>query len=181
MATFVAILIALEGLTVQVRGGAEIVGGIGSLINGLAGKFLSSIIALFLAIIFTVIEKKLCERPLETAHENLLRQAMEVIPELSQSRVLLDMHTLSARRTALLENFYTEMVERVASVVKTEIVPGIAGNFAREITEGVEGNLAPVLGAIRDRAGELERISQRVAAAETLAPAPASGKINRRH
>jgi hypothetical protein len=172
MATFVAILIALEGLTVQVRGGAEIVGGIGSLINGLAGKFLSSIIALFLAILFTVVEKKLCERPLENAHQALLQQAMEVIPELSPSRVLLDMHALSARRTALLENFYTEMVERLVSLVKTEIVPGIAGNFAGEITGHVEARLAPVLGEIRERAGELERISQRIAAVEGVAPAP---------
>jgi hypothetical protein len=177
MATFVAILIALEGLTVQVRGGAEIVGGIGSLINGLAGKFLSSIIALLLAVIFTVVEKKLCERQLETAYETLLRQAAEVIPELSQARVLLDMHALSARRTALLENFYTEIVDRLVSLVKTEIVPGIAGNFGREITEQVEERLAPVLGEVRNRAAELEHIARRIDAAREYPAADAGNDV----
>jgi hypothetical protein len=59
--TFIAILFALEGVNVQMKGGAEIVEGIGTLINGLAGKFLSSIVALFLAVSFSIVEKKLCE------------------------------------------------------------------------------------------------------------------------
>jgi hypothetical protein len=42
MTTFIAILLALEGVTVEVRGGTETVAGIGTLINGLAGKWPAS-------------------------------------------------------------------------------------------------------------------------------------------
>jgi hypothetical protein len=175
MATFVAILIALQGVNVQVRGGAETVSGIGTLINGLAGKFLSSIVALLLAVFFTVIEKKLCELRLQNAYDALLNQATEVIPVLSSTRVLLDMQAMSARRTAMLENFYTEMVERLVALVKTEIVPILAGKFAQGITGQMEERLAPVLAEVRDRAGELERIARQMTPAGPEGAIPSNG------
>ena len=99
MTTFVAILLALEGVNVQLRGGAEIVEGIGGLINGLAGKFLSSIIALLLAVTFTLFEKA-TERRLRSAYDDLIRTAAESIPVLSAFRVQLDVMNwrLVARR-----------------------------------------------------------------------------------
>jgi hypothetical protein len=159
MATFIAILFALEGVNVQVKGGAEIVEGIGALINGLAGKFLSSIVALFLAVSFSIIEKKLCERRLENAYDALLRQAGEVIPVLSAARVLLDMQALSARRTTMIENFYKEIAERLASLVGTEIVPGLAGHFAREVAGQVEEFLAPAIEEMRQSAARPAPVS----------------------
>jgi hypothetical protein len=122
------------------------------------------LVVLFLAVSFTLIEKKLCERRIQRAYDALIRQAAEVVPVLSTARVLLDMYALSARRTASLENLYSEIVGRLVSLVGTEIVPGLAGGFARELTGEVERHLAPVLEEIRDWAGELERASRRVAA-----------------
>lgn len=134
LATFLAILLALEGVSVHVRSGAEIVEGIGGLINGLAGKFLSSIVALSLAVVFTLIEKR-AERKLDAQYDSLLERAAVVVPALSPTRLLLDMQALSAKRTELLENFYGEMADRVVSLFRTEVIPEVAANFGEAFVD----------------------------------------------
>jgi hypothetical protein len=62
LATFSAILVALSGVRYNAGNTAQPVTGIDTLINGLAGKFLASIIGLILSLIFTFVEKKVCER-----------------------------------------------------------------------------------------------------------------------
>jgi hypothetical protein len=167
MTTFIAILLALQGVNVQLRGGAEIVEGIGGLINGLAGKFLSSIIALFLAVTFTLFEKA-TERKLRSAYDSLIRTAAGSIPVLSPFRVQLDMHELAARRTEMLDRFYSEMAERVVSAARGEIVPAVCGVMANELTDAVEARLAGALHEIRDRAAELERVTASLEKANDL-------------
>src|SRR6185437_9832064 len=56
--TFVAILLALHGVQYNEANASNPVTGIGGLINGLSGKFLSSIVALILSILFTLYEKR---------------------------------------------------------------------------------------------------------------------------
>jgi|HigsolmetaAR202D_1030399.scaffolds.fasta_scaffold19799_2 hypothetical protein len=135
MATFIAILVALQSVTVEVKGGAETVQGIGTLINGLAGKFLSSIVALFLAVLFTLAEKRVESRLTRGYHE-LIAQARSVIPVLDPTRVLLDLQAESSRRTSLLENMYGELVEKAVAAVRTEIAPvlsqALSGDTAAE-------------------------------------------------
>jgi flagellar motor protein MotB len=70
------------------------------LINGPAGKFLASIIALILSITFTLIEKKVCERQLSNGYEHLVRRCKETLPLLSQSRILLDIERLLGGQAA---------------------------------------------------------------------------------
>ena len=55
MLTFVAILLALMGVSYNKSDPVEPVRGIDTLINGLSGKFLSSIVALLLSVVFTVV------------------------------------------------------------------------------------------------------------------------------
>jgi hypothetical protein len=148
MATFIAILVALQGVTVDIKGGAETVQGIGTLINGLAGKFLSSIVALLLSVLFTVVEKKWCERRLQNAYHRLVAQLHDAIPVLSPTRVLLDLHFQSAQRTALLENFYDEVAQKLAWAVKTEVAPGLSEAFAREVARRVREQLRPAVGSL---------------------------------
>ena len=150
----------------HLRGGAEIVEGIGGLINGLAGKFLSSIIALLLAVTFTLFEKA-TERRLRSAYDDLIRTAAESIPVLSAFRVQLDVHELAARRTEMLERFYTEMAERVVSAARTQILPAVSGILANELVDSVETRLAGALDEIRDRAAELDRIASSLQATVT--------------
>lgn len=155
MTTFIAILLALDGVTVEVRGGTEIVQGIGALINGLSGKFISSIVALFLAVAFTVLEKR-TERSLEARYDELLRKAAGAIPTLSTSRVLLDMQALSERRTTLLEQFYSETADRLVSLIRTQVLPEVSADFGEEIARRTEAHMAPALKELRERAANLE-------------------------
>lgn len=90
LATFLAILVALSRVTYDARDAVRPVSGIDQLINGLAGKFLSSIIALVLSIIFTLIEKKICERQLSSRYEEMIKRCKQTLPLISQSRILLD-------------------------------------------------------------------------------------------
>jgi len=95
LATFVAILMALAGVTYNPRDPMRPVSGIDQLINGLSGKFLSSIIALILSVIFTLLEKKICDRQLRNSYDALVKRCRDVFPYLTQSRILLDIQRIA--------------------------------------------------------------------------------------
>jgi hypothetical protein len=101
LATFSAILVALSGVSYNTANAAQPVTGIDSLINGLAGKFLSSIIALILGMIFTFVEKKACERRILREVDALRNLIARIFPFLSQTRILLDLQRI-ARASRLL-------------------------------------------------------------------------------
>jgi hypothetical protein len=95
LATFSAILVALSGVSYNAANTAQPVTGIDSLINGLAGKFLSSIIALILSMIFTFVEKKACERRIYLEVDALRNLITRIFPFLSQTRILLDLQRIA--------------------------------------------------------------------------------------
>jgi hypothetical protein len=99
LATFVAILMALAGVTYNANDPIRPVSGIDQLINGLSGKFLSSIIALILSVIFTLFEKKICDRQLQNAYDALIKRCQDVLPFLTQSRILLDIQRIALSQT----------------------------------------------------------------------------------
>jgi|SRR5437879_6695064 len=86
--TFVAILLALYGVHYDKTNTVDPISGIDTLINGLSGKFLSSIVALLLSIEFTLYEKSRV-RGLRNRYEQMIAVVSEAVPYLSQSRVLL--------------------------------------------------------------------------------------------
>ncbi len=94
LATFVSILLALSGVTYNPGNLAQPVSGIDSLINGLSGKFLCSIIALILSVLFTFLEKKVCERQIFAAYHQVIERCREVFPYLTQARILLDIQRI---------------------------------------------------------------------------------------
>jgi hypothetical protein len=103
LATFVAILLALSGVSYNTQDVVRPVTGIDTLINGLSGKFLSSIIALLLSVMVILIEKKICERQITEEYALLLKRCQEILPFLSYTRILLDLQRLAVSRLAMLE------------------------------------------------------------------------------
>ena len=95
LATFVAILMALAGVTYNALDPVRPVSGIDQLINGLSGKFLSSIIALLLSVIFTFLEKKVCDRQLRNGYDALIKRCRDLFPFLTQTRILLDIQRVA--------------------------------------------------------------------------------------
>lgn len=101
-ATFVAILVALSSLRVTVLNDTETVTGIKELIEGLSGKFLSSIAGLVLSIVFLFVERKWCERRLTGAFEDLVDAVAHLIPTITPARVQIETQVLLARQCASL-------------------------------------------------------------------------------
>jgi hypothetical protein len=90
LATFTAILSALSQLVYNPQLQGSPVSGIDKLINGLAGKFLTSIVALLLSVLYTFLEKKVCERRLRAEYASLIYAVRRRLPFLSPLQVLVD-------------------------------------------------------------------------------------------
>ena len=128
LATFSAILIALSGVSYNPGNAVQPVTGIDTLINGLSGKFLSSVIALILSIIFTFVEKKVCERQILRKCDEVLNRLRPLFPYLSQTRVLLDL-------------------QRIAVAMHDRSLPvnDEAGENAADVTASVNGEVAAAI------------------------------------
>jgi hypothetical protein len=90
--TFVALLIGLSKLQLHTDGHTIV--GIQGLINGLAGKFLTSIIGLLCANLFTFIEKPAMFRLL-AAHQTCMHHLDELFPRKTLEQLLEGLHGLS--------------------------------------------------------------------------------------
>jgi hypothetical protein len=143
MLTFISILVALTGLHVSVANDTETVVGIKELIEGLAGKFVSSIIGLALSIAFVLIERKWCERRLSNAYEDLLEATAKLIPAITPTRIQLDVQALAARQAASIESMNARIAAFLNMVsVANESVPRMAAALAGDVeqfSERLEG------------------------------------------
>ncbi len=113
--TFLAILWALYGVHYDELNAVKPVTGMEGLINGLSGKFLSSIIALLLSIVFTMQEKHIV-RSLRRSYDALISAISNAIPFLSTSRILLDIRRFSAKQTVSVSNSEIPPAEPGASL-----------------------------------------------------------------
>ena len=95
--TFTAILIGLKGVHID-QDLAKPITGMNDLINGLSAKFVSSIVALLLSIVFTLGEK-IAARKLRNRYEHLIAIISRAIPYLPSSRILLDIQRFAAKQT----------------------------------------------------------------------------------
>src|SRR5947208_8878107 len=97
LCTFLAILIALLDVTLE----NEQFRGLDTLISGLSGKFLSSILALFVATVYLLCEKRLSHR-LSQGLRALTVALDELMPRLTPARLLVTMQDqLEAQAVAL--------------------------------------------------------------------------------
>lgn len=119
LGTFIAILVGLYHVKVQ-SGGA--VTGIDNLINGLSGKFLSSIVALTLSIIFTVVERWECGE-LEKNSVAIYNKLNKIFPRKSTEKVLLQILRHSEDQSAALKHFSTDLSGHLKESVKEGLAP----------------------------------------------------------
>lgn len=156
--TFMAILGGLSGVHYDRGNTAEPITGIDVLINGLSGKFLSSIVALLLSIAFTLFEQRRT-RKLKNVYADLIRSLSTRIPRLSASRILLDIRKSSADASVEVANISADVVSRFADALNQQVVPhlasamstGVAGAFYQQISPTLEkmtGSLDTLQGVI---------------------------------
>jgi len=152
--TFVAILMALYGVHYNKADVTEPVSGIDVLINGLSGKFLSSIVALVLSIVFTIAERMLV-RELQEDYEGLLAELSSVLPVLSAKRLLLDIRKSSSDASVSVANITPEVTDRLASVINERVVPALAGNIAGALTTGLAPTMEKMTGSLEGLQGAI--------------------------
>lgn len=142
--TFIAILWALFGVHYDKANTVEPISGIDVLINGLSGKFLSSIVALVLSILFTLYEKKVV-RGLRLRYEHLLNVVGNAIPYLSSSRILLDIQRFAAKQTVSVSNISSEVVDRFVGAFNERVVPDLAAGMSSGVAEKMQTEFRPTM------------------------------------
>ena len=147
--TFVAILLALYGVHYDKANTVDPISGIDTLINGLSGKFLSSIVALLLSILFTLYEKSRV-RGLRNRYEQMIAAISEAIPYLSQSRVLLDIQRFAAKQTVSVSHISSEVVDRLVGAFNAEVVPALADGMSSGVAEKMQSEFRPTMQQMND-------------------------------
>lgn len=141
LTTFIAILLGL--LDVQVQG--QTVLGIAGLVNGLSGKFLSSVIALILSILFVIAEKKYCSTLVHNAYEDLIRTGRTLFPQLNVTRILGGLQQEAVKQSTSLSNISSDLVDRFTSAFNEEIVPAFGGVVSEGMAQRLQEEFRPTL------------------------------------
>lgn len=142
--TFVAILLALCNVHYNEANAENPVTGMKDLINGLSGKFLSSIVALLLSILFTLYEKQVV-RGLRSKYEQLIVAISNSIPYLSSSRILLDIQRFAAKQTVSVSNISSEVVDRFVGAFNERVVPDLAAGMSSGVAEKMQTEFRPTM------------------------------------
>ncbi len=127
--TFIAILIAL----LDVKLVNNRVQGIELLIQGLSGKFVSSIAALFLATLHLLIEKSAFYR-LRNNCQQLAKTLDGLFPRLTLAQLFADVRSQAAEQTNALRSFNSNL----APALKASITEGVGPTLERMV-ESIEG------------------------------------------
>ncbi len=147
--TFVAILVALHGVHYDKANTVDPISGIDTLINGLSGKFLSSIVALVLSILFTVSEKRIV-LGLRTRYERMIATVSQAIPHLSRARILLDIQRFAAKQTVSVSHISSEVVDRLVGAFNAEVVPALADGMSSGVAEKMQSEFRPTMQQMND-------------------------------
>ncbi|MBF0540459.1 MAG: hypothetical protein HQK91_03280 [Nitrospirae bacterium] len=134
--TFLAILVALFDVKQDPNGKIE---GIGHLIEGLSGKFVSSVAALFSASIFILLEKKFFYK-FNKRRKELITAIDELFPRLTPMQVSLDNHREIAEQSNTLKLFSSDLALKLGDKISENITPTL--NRMIEVIE----NLSPIIG-----------------------------------
>lgn len=137
--TFLAILIGLSKLHAD---GAHIVG-IQGLINGLAGKFLTSIVGLLCANLFVLLEKSAMHR-LATTQQQFVTMVDELFPRKTIEQML--------------ENFTPGTGP--AATPSTAAVEAVPGDLGDRLAGSLSDRLSPTVSALREAVEVLARRDQ---------------------
>ena len=171
--TFIAILWALYGVHYDKTNTVDPISGIDVLINGLSGKFLSSIVALLLSIVFTLGEKS-AVRSLRTRYEQLLAAVGEAIPDLPPSRILLDIRRYTHDQTVSISNISSDVVDRFVGAFNVGVVPNLASGMSAGVAEKLQSEFRPTMQQMNDT---LESLKAAIVGLESQKQESVTGEI----
>ena len=175
MLTFLAILLGLLGVHYDKANTIEPISGIDTLINGLSGKFLSSILALFLSIVFTFYEKSVV-RGLKMSYERMLTTLSDIVPYLHSTRILLDMHRFSAKQTVSVSNISAEVVDRLTNAFNERVVPRLAAGMSDGVADKLQIEFRPTMERM---AGSLDGLQSAIVGLESEKQQSVTGEFEK--
>jgi len=123
MFTFLAILVAL--IDVKFIEKTTKIEGIENLISGLSGKFVSSIAALVAATMYLLLDSRFLHR-LSRSRVSLVANLDRLIPRLSQSKLLSDLHHVLAEQSGAFRQFNTDLSLKLRQGFSESIGPTIS-------------------------------------------------------
>ncbi len=164
--TFLAILVAL--LDVRIDTQTNQIQGLPLLIEGLSGKFVSSIAALLAATIFLLVEKPLAHR-LSKARLRLVSSIDELVPRLSSTRVLAEMQRdvgALAELAAFAGKSSAEQLE--LSKIQVKASTAVLRQFMLQMNETAGSSIThmavTLTGVVRDLSGKVNDLGTQMAA-----------------
>jgi hypothetical protein len=162
LGTFAALLWGLHGLTADRA--TNVVQGVPELIENLSGKFVTSVVALLLSVIFMCLDTFVCQKVLAAAAGAALRKVEELLPHLSPSRILLDVQRQAVKQTVHLSNISADVVDKFSNVFKTDLGPLLTSGMSASVATELKAELVPVL----QRVGEvMQDLTATIARLET--------------
>lgn len=171
--TFVAILWALYGVHYDKANTVEPISGIDILINGLSGKFLSSIVALVLSILFTITEKS-AVRKLRTCYEQLIAAVEGAIPFLSPTRILLDIRRYTHDQTVSVSHISSDVVDRFVGAFNATVVPNLASGMSSGVADKLQIEFRPTM---QQMMATLESLQAAIVSLESQKQESVTGEI----
>jgi ABC-type transporter Mla subunit MlaD len=157
--TFVAILLALLNVKYIKENRTEPITGLAELINGLSGKFVSSIVALFTTIFFTILERFVV-RCLRRDYERLIDHLEDVLPVLADSRILLDIQRYAAQQTVSVSNISSEVVDRFVGEFNRQVVPNLASGMSEGVAQQMQAEFRPTMDRMNQTLEDLKQTIQ---------------------
>jgi hypothetical protein len=154
LGTFVAILLGLQGLQMNSTSGTVV--GLDNLISNLSGKFLTSIIALALSVVFLFVELVFAQPSLRRARLSLVGVLQDVFPFLSASRVMLDLQRESVKQSRAMANISSDVVEKFANIFVGDLAPALASTLSGSMASQLQTEMGPTLSELTRTMRELE-------------------------
>ena len=165
--TFLAILVALVDVRIDPQ--TNQIAGLPLLIEGLSGKFVSSIAALLSATIFLLVEKPLLHR-LSKGRLRLVASIDALVPRLSSTRVLAEMQreiSVMAELAGVAIKSSAEQFELSKTQVKASTL--ILGQFMAQMNDTAGSSMthmaATLTGVVRDLSERMDGLGTQMAAA----------------
>lgn len=153
LGTFVALLLGLNGLSMDASSGA--VTGLNNLIENLSGKFATSIVALGLSVVFLLFEILVCQPRIRAARQRLVRALDLALPRLTSERVILDIQRETVKQSRSLANISSDVVGKFSEVFKADLAPVFAVGISTSMANQLQAEMGPMLTDLRETMSNL--------------------------
>jgi hypothetical protein len=158
--TFAAIAVGLGELNPQKNG---VILGVDGLLSKIGGKFVTSIVALGLALLFQVLDSLVFANWQATVVRKLQESLAEAFPLIGPQQQLATLVEIARRQDNALSNISSDVVGRFEDVFSNNLLPNLADLLTRQMSSG----MVPVLEQVASSITSLEVAVARLESGKT--------------